>query len=80
MAGFLSTEIPIPLRRRISKNQLRQKADEQEDEPLLLQLSRQEQQQQHQHQKLEKIKNIEKEIYADSPSSATGEEHWLMHN
>ena len=75
MAGLLSTEIPIPLRRRISKSQLRQKPDDDEDEPLLKQMSRQQQQQQQQqqHQKLEKIKKFEnREIFADTPSSATG--------
>ena len=74
MAGLLSTEIPIPLRRRISKSQLRQKVDDEEDEPLLQQMSRQQQQQQQQQQqKLEKIKKFDsKEIFADTPSSATG--------
>ena len=73
MAGLLSTEIPIPLRRRISKSQLRQKVDDEEDEPLLQQMSRQQQQQQQQQQKLEKMKKFDsKEVFADTPSSATG--------
>ena len=74
MAGLLSTEIPIPLRRRISKSQLRQKVDDDEDEPLLKQMSRQQQQQQQQQQqKLEKMKKFDsKEVFADTPSSATG--------
>ena len=70
MAGLLSTEIPIPLRRRISKSQLRQKEEENQqgdEQPLLKQISRQQQQQQQ--QKLEKIKAFDsKPISSDTPT------------
>ena len=46
MSNFLSSEIPRPLRRRLSRNQLRQGPDDQEDEPLLTPVSKQQQQQQ----------------------------------
>jgi len=35
MSNFLSTEIPRPLRRRLSRSQLRLGPEDQEDEPLL---------------------------------------------
>ena len=56
MSNFLSSEIPRPLRRRLSRNQLRQGPDDQEDEPLLKPVSKQQQQQQMENYVKEKLK------------------------
>lgn len=56
MSQFLSSEIPRPLRRRLSRTQLRQRSEEDDDEePLLQQLSRQQQQKQMENYVKEKL-------------------------
>ena len=69
MSNFLSSEIPRPLRRRLSRTQLRQGADDQDgdddEEPLIQQLSRFQQQKQ--------MENYVKEkLYANAPPVVTG--------
>jgi hypothetical protein len=67
MSQFLSSEIPRPLRRRLSRTQLRQRSEEDDDEePLLQQLSRQQQQQ-------KQMENYVKEkLYQNNAPVVTG--------
>jgi hypothetical protein len=72
MSNFLSTEIPRPLRRRLSRSQLRQGPDDQEDEPLLKQESKQQQQQQQQQMENYVKEKLKENARVTLPSKTAG--------